>query len=74
MNLAMNHEVVGSIPSLVQWVKDPVLLIWHCCGCGVGQQPTIGPIGPIGWKRPYAAGVELKSKKISRVKSVKMVV
>ena len=25
MNLTRNHEVVGSIPGLVQWVKDPVL-------------------------------------------------
>ena len=23
MNLTRNHEVVGSIPGLVQWVKDP---------------------------------------------------
>ena len=25
MNLTRNHEVVGLIPSLAQWVKDPVL-------------------------------------------------
>ena len=25
-----NHEVVGSIPGLDQWVKDPVLL-WLWC-------------------------------------------
>ena len=25
MNLTRNHEVVGSIPGLDQWVKDPVL-------------------------------------------------
>ena len=24
-NLTRNHEVVGSIPALAQWVKDPVL-------------------------------------------------
>ena len=24
-NLTKNHEVVGLIPSLTQWVKDPVL-------------------------------------------------
>ena len=26
MNLTRNHEVVGSIPSLAQWVKDLALL------------------------------------------------
>ena len=26
MSLSRNHEVVGSIPRLAQWVKDPVLL------------------------------------------------
>ena len=43
------HEITGSIPGLVHWVKDKTLLlavvqvadtaqIPCCCGCGVGYE------------------------------------
>ena len=47
MNPTRNREVVGLIPGLTQWVKDPALL-----------DPA--PIGPLAWEPPYATGVALK--------------
>ena len=48
-NPTRNYEVVGLIPGLAEWVKDPSIAVSccigcrphldpRCCGCGVGWQ------------------------------------
>ena len=79
MNLTRNHEVVGSIPGLTQWVKDPVL------SCSVGHRHSsdppllwmwhrpaaVAPIRPLAWEPPYAVYVALKEQKDKKKKKSK---
>lgn len=69
-----NHEVVGLIPRLAQWVRDLTM------SCGVrlrrGSDPALlclwrrpaatAPIRPLVWEPPYAAGVTLKGQKTKK--------
>ena len=71
-NLTRNHDVLGLIPGLTQWVKDLALAM----SCDVGHRngsdlvllcpwcrlAVVAPIGPLAWEPLYAAGTALKSK------------
>jgi len=53
-NQTRNHEVIGLIPGLTQWVKD-LALLWLWC-----RLEATAPIRPLAWEPPYASGVALK--------------
>ena len=66
-NRTRNHEVVGLIPGVTQWVKDLALGVAMSCGidCRRGldlallwlwcRSAATAPIGPLAWEPPCAA-------------------
>ena len=78
-----NHEVVGSIPGLAQWVKRSGVAVSCGVGCRRGLDPTLlwlwcrlvatAPIRPLAWETPYAMGAAqeiAKKKKKKRSKAL----
>ena len=77
-NPTRNHEVVGSIRGLAQWVKGSGIAV----SCGVGRRHGLDPmllwlwhrpvaialIRPLAWEPPYAVGSALKRQKINKKK------
>ena len=82
MNTTRNHEVVSSIPGLVQWVKVPSSpwgVVWVagaarilcCCDSGIVQQLQLLKLDPLGWEPLYASGAaqEMTKKKKKKKKA-----
>ena len=77
MNPTRNHEAVGSIPGLTQWVMDPVLPVSYGVGCRRGldltllwlwcRLATVAPIQPLAWEPPYALGAALEKTRKKKV-------
>ena len=79
-NLTRNNEVVGLIPGLAQWVRDPTCReLWYRLQCGL--DPTLlwlwhrlaatAPIRPIAWEPPGPRNVKKTDRETDRQKDRK---
>ena len=77
MNPTGNHDVVGLIPGLTQWVKNLVLLcavVWVADAAWLWRRPAaVAPVGPLAWEPPYAVGAAIKRQKKKQNKQKKYV-
>ena len=80
MNPTRNHNVVGSIPGLAQWVKDLALAVSSIVGHRYSLDPTslwlrcrlaaTTPIRLLAWEPPYAAGAAVEKTKKIKIKNL----
>ena len=73
MNLTGNHEIVGSIPGLAQWVKGSGVAMSCGVSCRCGSDlallwfwhrlAAVASTRLLAWEPAYAAGAALKRKK-----------
>ena len=79
-NPTRNHEVVGSILGLAQWVNERTSIAVSCGeGCRCSSDPSLlwlwrglaatAPIRPLAWESPYAAGAALEKAKRHKKKN-----
>ena len=81
-NLTRNHEVVGLIPGLAQWVKGSGVAVrssgvGHRCGLDASllwlwcRPAATAPIRSVAWEPPYAEGAALEKNKRQKDKKKK---
>ena len=72
-NPTRSREAAGSIPSLSQWVKDPVVPVPDPALLWLWRRPAATvPIRPLAWEPPYAGMRPQKGKKTKKKECIYM--